>query len=182
MKFPESAFWNYSCRQFENRSIADTCLQLQNACDADVNILLYCCWAADNRIQLDNDDLQKLIRASNPWQSAIIKPLRDARRMMKHQIIAMPANLHTQTIANLTEMELNAEHMAQLDLEKTIDFETRTVSDDEIINISARNLLLYVQTLTAAQTVDSSCQIADLLKYVYGDAEKAQSAMLAARA
>lgn len=182
MKFPDSPFWDYSCQLFQITAVADACLHLQNNFEADVNILLYCCWTGDNHVKLDSHDMQELIRASEPWQTAIIKPLRDARNMMKNQIIAMPANLHAQTITNLSEMELNAEHMAQLDLEKTIDFETRTASDDATIHTSARNVLLYVQTLAAAQTADVSSQITDLLKYVYGDEEKVQSAMLAAKA
>ena len=180
MKFPDSSFWNYSCQLFQIREVADGCLQLQNQFNADVNILLYCCWAGDNRIQLDNVDVQKLVKSSEPWQTAIIKPLRDARKIMKNQIIAMPAHLHTQTIINLSEMEINAEHMAQLNLEKTIDFENRKACDGSIINTSARNLLLYMQTLTTVQLDEISSQLTDLLKYIYGDAEQVQSAVAAA--
>ena len=182
MKFPDNPFWNYSCQLFQITEVADACLFLQNHFHADVNILLYGCWAGENRIALDNDDIQKLILASEPWQTAIIKPLRAARKLMKNQIIAMPANLHTQTISNLNEMELNAEHMAQLDLEKTINFETRLAGSDTTINISARNLFLYAQTLAAAPTSDLSGRITDLLKHVYGDDEKVQIAMMAAMA
>ena len=180
MKFPDSSFWNYSCQLFQIREVADGCLQLQNQFNADVNILLYCCWAGDNRIQLDNVDVQKLVKCSEPWQTAIIKPLRDARKMLKNQIIAMPAHLHAQTITNLSEMEINAEHMAQLNLEKIIYFENRKACDGTIISTSARNLLLYLQTLPGIQLGEISPQLTDLLKLIYDDAEQVQSAVMAA--
>lgn len=183
MNFPESLFWNYSCQLFQLPDVADTCLQMQNNFDADVNLLLFCCWAGDNHRSLNETDIDNLIKASEPWQTAIIKPLREARKLMKNQIIAMPANLHTQTISNLSEMELNAEHMAQLDLEKTIDLNTppagETVSP---IDTSARNLMLYVQKLEKAQASDVSGYVTGLLKQVYGDDEMVQMAMMTAMA
>ena len=177
MKFPDSPFWNYSCRLFQLSDVADSCLSLQNSVAADVNLLLYCCWAGDNAIQLSSADIQQLIRASAPWQTAIIKPLRDARKMLKNQIIAMPAPLHTQTITNLSEMELNAEHMAQLDLEKTLNFKTRSTTADIPINISARNLMHYAQTLKPELDDQITTQLTRVLNFIYGDEELVQRAM-----
>ncbi|MBI3188498.1 MAG: TIGR02444 family protein [Gammaproteobacteria bacterium] len=183
MNFPESLFWNYSCQLFQIADVADTCLQMQNTFEADVNLLLFCCWAGDNRRQLSETEIDNLIRASEPWQTAIIKPLREARKLMKNQIIAMPASLHTQTINNLSEMELNAEHMAQLDLEKTIGFDIHSANAAvSAIDTSARNLMLYVQKLEKTQVSDVTVYITGLLKHVYGDDEMVQMAMMSAMA
>lgn len=182
MKFPESPFWNYSSQLFQITEVADTCLQLQNSFDADVNLILFCCWAGDNHRVLDDNDINSLIQASEPWQSAILKPLREARKLMKNQIIAMPAHLHTQTITNLSEMELNAEHMAQLNMEKTIDLNNPVAGDESTVDIAARNLLLYAQKLEKTQTSDITADISNLLKYVYGDEEMVQMAMMTAMA
>lgn len=182
MKFPESPFWNYSSQLFQIAEVAEACLAMQNNFDADVNLLLFCCWAGDHHRQLDDTDINNLITASAPWQNAIIKPLREARKLMKNHIIAMPASLHNQTITNLNEMELNAEHMAQLNLEKTIDFKSRPANDATPIDTSARNLLVYVQTLEKTQASDISGHITRLLKQVYGDDEMVQTAMMMAMA
>lgn len=183
MHFPESLFWNYSCQLFAQPAVADACLHMQNDIDADVNLLLFCCWAGDHHYPLNETDIGHLIKASEPWQTAIIRPLRDARKLMKNQIIAMPASLHTQTINNLSEMELNAEHMAQLDLEKTILFPDQAAhTETSAIDISARNLMLYVQKLEKTQTTDVNIYITRLLKPVYGDDEMVQMAMMAAMA
>lgn len=182
MKFPESPFWNYSSQLFQIADVANTCLEMQNNFDADVNLLLFCCWAGENQRQLDDNDINKLMQACEPWQTAILKPLREARKMMKNNIIAMPAHLHTQTISNLSEMELNAEHMAQLNLEKTIVFSCRKASGVSSVDTAARNLLTYVQKLEKTQTHDISGHIINLLKHVYGNDEMAQTAMMTAMA
>ena len=182
MNFPESLFWNYSCQLFQLADVAEVCLQMQNNFDADVNLLLFCCWAGENRRPLNKTEIDSLIQASKPWQSAI-KPLREARKLMKNQIIAMPANLHTHTINNLSEMELNAEHMAQLDLEKTIEFSEQLANKEtSAIDISARNLMLYVEKLDGIQNSDATGYISRLLKHVYGDDEMVQMAMMSAMA
>jgi uncharacterized protein (TIGR02444 family) len=181
MIFPESLFWNYSCQLFQIADVAEVCLHMQNNFDADVNLLLFCCWAGDNHRPLNESEIDNLIKASEPWQTAIIKPLRDARRLMKNQIIAMPANLHTQTITNLSEMELNAAHMAQLDLEKIIDFTDEVANKKtSAIDISARNLMLYAQKLEKIQISDATGHITRLLKHVYGNDEMVQMAMISA--
>lgn len=183
MNFPESPFWNYSSQLFQIADVADACLAMQNNLDADVNLLLFCCWAGDNHHPLNKLDIDKLIQASEPWQTAIIKPLREARKLMKNHIIAMPAHLHKQTITNLNEMELNAEHMAQLDLEKTIEFARPAITDGaSAIDMSARNLMLYAKKLEKNQISDATGYITHLLKHVYGDDEMVQMAMMSAMA
>lgn len=183
MNFPESLFWNYSCQLFQLADVAEVCLHMQNDFDADVNLLLFCCWTGDNHRPLNETEIDSLIQASEPWQTAIIKPLREARKLMKNQIIAMPATLHTQTINNLSEMELNAEHMAQLDLEKTIELSNQLAHKEiPAIDISARNLMLYAQKLEKMQTSDVTVYITGLLKQVYGDEEMVQMAMMSAMA
>lgn len=180
MKFPNSNFWNYSTQIYQLPEVADICLHLQNTCAADVNILLYCCWTGDQRIALTTDDIQALLNISSPWQSAVLKPLREARKVLKHQIIAMPAELHNKTLNNLAEMEINAEHMEQLNMEKTLDLSARTASAAAAIDVTARNLMLYAQQW---QNEDGcSTAITRLLKHIYGDDEAAQIAMMSASA
>jgi uncharacterized protein (TIGR02444 family) len=180
MNFPNSEFWNYSTQTYQLPEVADTCLHLQNTCGADVNILLFCCWMGEKGVLLCGEDMQSLQGVSSPWQSAVLKPLREARQMMKHQIIAMPAELHAKTLNNLAEMEINAEHMEQMNLEKAIDLNQRpTCTHLPAIDISARNLMLYAQQLEGTET---AAGITQLLKQVYGDDEAVLVAMMAASA
>ena len=93
MKFPESEFWNFSTQIYQQADVEPACLNLQNEHQADVNILLYCCWAGERGFCLDPDDISLLIQTNKPWQRNILKPLRDARSMMKQHVIAMPADM-----------------------------------------------------------------------------------------
>ncbi|MDQ1363539.1 MAG: hypothetical protein QG652_1400 [Pseudomonadota bacterium] len=182
MKFPESPFRNYTSQLLQMPEVASVCLAMQDNFDADVNLLLFCCWAAENRRQLDDGDIHKLIQAGEPWQSVIIRPLRETRKLMKSQVIAMPTYLHTKTMANLTEMEINAEHMAQLNLEKTIIFSRHETGELSVIDTAARNLMTYVQKLEKIQSRDVTGHIATLLCHIYGDDETVQVAMTAVMA
>lgn len=180
MIFPDSQFWNYSTQIYQLAEVESSCLHLQNCFEADVNILLYCCWLAEQGIELDAQDIQRLIAATQPWQTSMIKPLREARKMMKQHIIAMPSEMLEQTIANISEMELNAEHMAQLSLEKVIHLKTRPKNSEKSpVEISAHNLALYSQALESIPA-DSNImsELGVLLDAVFQDNEATQSALM----
>ena len=153
---------------------------MQNSFEADVNILLYCCWLAEQGIELDTQDIQRLIAASQPWQTSMIKPLRDARNMMKQHIIALPSEMLEQTIANISEMELNAEHMAQLSLEKAINTKTRQKnSEKNPVEIAAHNLALYSKALESiAANSNIMTYLGVLLYAIFQDNEATQSALM----
>ena len=182
MNFPESQLWNYSTQTYQVPEVENACLNLQNNYSADVNILLNCCWLGENQIELSGDDLTALMMASSPWQNSILKPLRNARRMMKQHIIAMPLELIDQTIQNMNEMEINAERMEQQSLEKIIDVDTRQKNQDKsVLEIATSNLTLYLTQLESVGSLsDVSNELAALLDAIYQDAEAIQLALMAA--
>ena len=182
MKFPKSELWDYSTQTYRLPGVEKACLKLQDSVGADVNVILYCCWLGDKRQLLKDQDLITLARSPSPWQNAILKPLRNARRMMKQHIIAMPAELLDQTISNMTEMEINAERMEQQSLEKAIDLTQRPIQQDRTpVDISAANLALYFQQLEGVTSLnDVSADLTGLLDAIYQDAEAIQIALMSA--
>lgn len=184
MIFPDSQLWNYSTQIYQLAGVESSCLNLQNTFDTDVNILLYCCWLAEQGIELGTQDIPQLIAATQPWQTSMIQPLREARKMMKQHIIALPSELLKQTITNLSEMELNAEHMAQLSLEKAIHLNDKQKNKDKnSVEIAAHNLALYCQQLESVpDNSDIMSPLGDLLDAIYQDTEAAQSALMLAAA
>ena len=44
MDFPDHPFWDFSLRVHGADGVAGACLDLQDAHQLDVNIVLYCCW------------------------------------------------------------------------------------------------------------------------------------------
>jgi len=170
MQFPESVLWNYSTKIWTLTGVESTCLELQDEFDTNTNMLLYCCWVGNQLLCLNDDDLQILLDAMKPLQT-IINPLRDSRKMMKQNLIAMPPSMAEQTLNNIREMELNVEHMAQLTLEKTLDLkQLNNCSDQSSITCSQINLNAYLQTLDNISSDDTTEQKIDqLLSAIYPD-------------
>jgi len=123
--------------------------------------------------------MQVLLDTVKPWQT-MLKPLRDSRKMMQQQLIAMPSQLVEQTVCNMNQMELNAEHMAQLALEKALS--TDKISPCEgpsSIECSLFNINLYAQTLESAPSINELMpEISKLLSAIYQDEETVQMALM----
>jgi len=179
MDFPTSELWNYSTQIWTLPEVEAICLDLQDNYDINVNMLLYCCWIGDKNLSLNDDDLQALLDTIQPWQT-IIKPLRDSRKMMKQQLIALPANMIDQTVSNISEMELNAEHMTQLALEKALRPEKITPCDGlSGIECSLNNIKTYISSLdNTTSTSEIMPQISQLLTAIFQDEEAVQMAMM----
>lgn len=180
MNFPDSEFWNFSVQIYALPEVEKYCLDLQNKYDADINIILYCLWISEKPVILNQDDIELLIEATRPWQETILKPLRDARKMMKQHIIAMPSEMMNQTISSLSDMEINAEHMSQLALEKTLDLNLNTVpSTQSPIECASTNLSVYLQQLDSISSVDNLAnELSNLLNAVFQDPEAVQVALM----
>ncbi len=168
MQFPESAFWNYSTKIWTLTGVESACLELQDEFNTNTNLLLYSCWVGNQLLCLVDDDLQILLDAAKPLQT-IITPLRDSRKMMKQNLIAMPLDMVKQTLDNIREMEINAEHMAQLALEKALDLkQLNNGSDQTRIACCQANLDAYLQTLDNISSDDiTGPQINLLLNAIY---------------
>jgi len=179
MDFPNSELWNYSTQIWTLPEVEAICLDLQNNFEANINILLYCCWVGDKRLSLNDDDIQSLLDSIQPWQT-IIKPLRDSRKLMQQHLIAMPANMIDQTISNISEMELNAEHMSQLAIEKALKSEDIShCSDQNNIECSLNNIKTYLNSLDSNTSADEIMpQISQLLTAIFQDEEAVQMAMM----
>ena len=179
MDYPNSEFWNYSTQIWTLPGIEPVCLEFQNNYDANVNILLYCCWVGDKKLSINDDDVQVLLDTAQPWQT-IIKPLRDSRKMMQQNLMAMPSEMIEQTTSNICEMELNAEHMEQLALEKALNLSQVTpCTDTSNIECSLNNLNRYLQSIESITSVNVlSQQITQLLNAAYQDEQAVQVSMM----
>ena len=179
MDFPNSELWTYTTQIWALPEVETICLDLQNSYDANVNMLLYCCWVGDKSLNLNDDDLQTLLDTVQPWQT-IIKPLRDSRKMMQQQLIAMPADMVDQTVTNMSEMELNAEHMTLLALEKALRPEKISPCESlSNIECSLNNIKVYINSLDSISSVNEILpQISQLLTAIFQDEEAVQMAMM----
>jgi len=179
MDYPKSELWNYSTHLWTLPGVEDLCISLQTEYDADVNLLIYCLWLGEQKRCLNEDDLQVMLDTVKPWQT-MIKPLRNSRRMMQQQMIAMPGELVEQSIANMKEMEINAEHMAQLALEKALDPDNiQRTESASIADCGLANLQLYMLSRDSIDNInDVTAILGQLLTAVVADEEAVQMALM----
>lgn len=178
MNFPDSKLWDFSVQTYSLPEVQDICLSLQDDFNANINIIMYCLWTAEQNIKISQDNVTALVQSTQPWQDTILKPLRDVRKMIKDHIIAMPVELLDQTVSNLGEMELNAEHMSQMAIEKIIDL-NQASEEISVIECATLNLSLYLKQLESISSVsDFSVPLGQLLSAVYQDAEAVQASLM----
>ena len=184
MKFPPSEFWSYSTDVYQRPELESACLNMQNQHQADVNILLYCCWVGEKQIRLSENDMQTLIKTSQPWQKNILIHLRAARTTLKTSSIIIPDEQRKQTRDNICEMELNAEHMAQLALEKAINLKKKTRNKAlKAIDCTTNNLTLYCQQLEATSSIEQiTAELAHITKALYMNDNSSSQPSIAAQA
>jgi len=144
MQFPDSDFWNFSIRFYAQAEVETICLDLQNQHQLDINTVLFVFWlAAEKNTVLSTEQWQQLLSVSLPWQE-IIKPLRKSRVLLKDATIAWPVNFQHETKDSISQIEINAEHMQQLAMEKSFSnmtIEASSVSADQQIKNNILNLL-----------------------------------------
>jgi len=102
----DNPLWCYSLAVYRG-PVARLCLNLQDRCGADVNLLLYAAWLADRGHRLTAQHLAIQERAVAPWRERVLKPLRALRRALDDY--APAASLR----AELLRLELEAERRQQ---------------------------------------------------------------------
>ena len=83
MRHAPHPFWRFSLRIYRAPGVQEACLALQDACGADVNIVLLCGFAGHEGRSLDKRRLRQAIARVGVWQAGVIAPVRNARRAIK---------------------------------------------------------------------------------------------------
>jgi uncharacterized protein (TIGR02444 family) len=111
------SFWDFSNAVYMAPGVAGECLQLQDEFDVDVNVLLFCAYAAVIAgVRLSEQNLHDVDNHVADLRLGVIMPLRACRRAMKIGIAALSnsdrhraENLRSQVKA----IEIAAERLEQ---------------------------------------------------------------------
>lgn len=76
-------FWNFSLQLYDREGVAAACLELQEAYQLDVNLILFCFWHSSAYGAVDQQLLQDVIEFSIEWRAQVVQPLRSTRTWMK---------------------------------------------------------------------------------------------------
>ncbi len=107
------ALWQYSRCLYSNPDIERWCLWLQDQHGANVNLVLFCCFAGVVGVSLDKDAFRKLDDLICDWDETVILPLRAIRRNMRHKL---PSGDWRTVRQIIQQAELAAERQLQGDL------------------------------------------------------------------
>ena len=143
--------WAFSLRIYAGSGVAAACLWLQDQCDADVNVLLYCCWLGARQVALDDQSIATTCQAVAPWSQEVVQRLRKTRRWIKEagygQVDPDYAALREAIKTDELEAErLQQRMLAQLPL-PAVNSATRV---DDAVQVIADNSIRYLATLVAA--------------------------------
>jgi uncharacterized protein (TIGR02444 family) len=142
----ESPFWRFSLRFYARPHIAEACLALQDNSDADVNILLFVLYLADQLKQLSAPEIARLDSAVAQWRETVVRPLRTLRRGLKPGIEFIPGPVGETFRAQIKRLELESEQIEQHRLEEFASSTgTRAASRMEA---AERNVGLYCAKLS----------------------------------
>ncbi len=114
----ESPFWRFSLRFYARPHIAEACLVLQDNSGADVNVLLFVLYLADQRKELSADEIAQLDSAVAQWREAVVKPLRTLRRGLKSGVEFIPGPVSETFRSQIKRLELESEQIEQHRLEE----------------------------------------------------------------
>lgn len=78
-----SPFWTFSLGYYRGAGVSEACLELQDNCGVDVNVVLFLLWMASQRRRLLADEVKGLAERVRPWQVDVIAPIRALRRRLK---------------------------------------------------------------------------------------------------
>ena len=80
---PGDGFWDWSNAVYRRPGVADRLLALQDSADLNVNLILWCAWIGLERGAVKAKAVRKAASASADWSSAVVAPLRAARKALK---------------------------------------------------------------------------------------------------
>jgi uncharacterized protein (TIGR02444 family) len=81
----DNPLWQYSLAVYARPGVSERCLELQDHHGVDVNLLLSCCWLAEQGWHLEEKQARAMIQACNRWRQHCVLPLRALRRFLKDQ-------------------------------------------------------------------------------------------------
>lgn len=141
----QSGFWEFSLAFYAIPAVQQACLRLQDSLGADVNILLFVLYQANQGKQITAETLSSIDKAVRRWREDAIQPLRVIRRQLKQTDFELPDGKQAIFRKNLMALELDAEKLEQQQLE-ALELPTTSVPEDQAANINLRH---YANFLSA---------------------------------
>ena len=145
-------FWSFSHAVYAKPGVAPACLALQDDLRLDVNVLLFCCFAAaEGAPPLDCETLAIADTAIAPWRAATVAPLRAVRRAMKAEFAGVDGDRREAIRKQVQATELECERIVQSVLAVAVPFAGMQTERPEPLAAAASSLANYLLSMAGAQ-------------------------------
>jgi uncharacterized protein (TIGR02444 family) len=108
-----SPFWRFSLAFYRRPGVGEACIQLQDACAVDVNLLLFLLWQASAKRRLSVDEVRTIDDQVRGWRELTVLPLRAMRRTLKGAALLIEPGTAEAYRSKIKGVELEAERLQQ---------------------------------------------------------------------
>lgn len=109
----QSPFWTFSLAYYGGAGVSEACLELQDRCGVDVNVILFLAWLASQKRRIAGADIQAIAAKVLPWQTEVIAPIRALRRHLKNGAPLVDAKTGEAFRNKIKALELESEQLQQ---------------------------------------------------------------------
>jgi uncharacterized protein (TIGR02444 family) len=108
-----SPFWTFSLGYYRGVGVSEACLELQDNCGVDVNVVLFLLWMASQKRQVAAAEVKRLADKVRPWQVDVIGPIRALRRRLKADAPLLDKGSAELFRTKIKAIELESERLQQ---------------------------------------------------------------------
>lgn len=167
-------FWRFSLDTYAKPGVAPACLALQDDVCLDVNVLLFCCFAAmEGAPVLDAATLAAADTAIQPWRNAAVSPLRTVRRALKTEFQGVDAEWQNGIRGQVQAVELECERVIQSILATCVPVVDGPSESPGALATGAANLAVYLSLANLQPTAAQRSQLAVLLSAAIPETDEA---------
>ncbi len=106
-------FWAFSLGYYRGAGVSEACLELQDNCGVDVNVVLFLLWQATQKRCFAAVQVKALAEKVGPWQIDVIGPIRRLRRMLKGNAPLLDKGSAELFRTRIKAIELESERLQQ---------------------------------------------------------------------
>jgi uncharacterized protein (TIGR02444 family) len=103
--------WDFVLNYYGRKGVSEALIGLQDQHGIDVNMLLFLMWLAAQRKCLAADDVAQVSKVSQPWQHAVVVPIRGVRRLLKESAPLIAAEAAAAFRKKVQAIELEGEQL-----------------------------------------------------------------------
>lgn len=146
---PENPLWQYSLAHYGRQEVAEICLSLQDNIDANVNLVLFCCWLGFRGERLEADELAEAVLLIGEWDKQVVQPLRQVRRYLKQSVESASQMIEAVSTLELTAERIVQDRLASWWLEGAARVKKEGAGGSIVVELQQQNLAIYLALLNA---------------------------------